>query len=76
MFKFQDSASVEHLRTVENVFHSIHSKVEVIHDFEWGINNSRQGLNKGLTHGFLVTFKREADRGIYLPHLSSSPCIC
>ncbi|MEC9092861.1 MAG: Dabb family protein, partial [Planctomycetota bacterium] len=27
-----------------------------------------ENKSKGFTHGFLVTFRSEADRAIYLPH--------
>jgi len=68
MFKFQDTATPEQVKVVEDAFHALKSKIDVIHDYEWGINNSPEGLNKGLTHCFFVTFKSEADREIYLPH--------
>jgi len=68
MFKFQDTATPEAIKVVEDAFHALPDKIDVIHDYEWGINNSPEGLNKGLTHCFLVTFKSEADREVYLPH--------
>ncbi|MDO1502682.1 Dabb family protein [Winogradskyella maritima] len=36
--------------------------------YEWGTNNSPEGLDKGFTHAFFLTFKSEEDRAIYLPH--------
>ncbi len=68
MFKFLDTATPEQVKVVEDAFHELPKKIDAIHDYEWGINNSPEGLNKGLTHCFLVTFKSEADRQIYLPH--------
>jgi hypothetical protein len=59
MFKFKDSSSPEDIKKVE---------IKEIKDFEWGINNSPENLNQGLTHCFLVTFGSEKDREIYLPH--------
>jgi len=35
---------------------------------EWGTNNSPENLNKGFTHGFVLTFKTEKDRDAYLVH--------
>jgi hypothetical protein len=35
-----------------------------IHSFEWGTNNSPEGLDKGFTHLFFVTFKSESDREV------------
>ena len=43
-------------------------KIDAIHDYEWGTNNSPEDHAKGYTHCFLVTFKSEADRDAYLPH--------
>lgn len=68
MFKFQDTATPEAIKVVEDAFHALPQKIDAIYDYEWGINNSPEGLNKGLTHCFLVTFKSEADRETYLPH--------
>ena len=41
---------------------------KTIKSFEWGLNNSPEGLDKGLTHCFFVTFDSEKDRDEYLPH--------
>ena len=67
-FKFKDSATQDDIVTVEKAFAELPSKIEQIRDFEWGINNSPENLNKGFTHGFLLTFNSEEDREIYLPH--------
>lgn len=37
-------------------------------DYSWGVNNSTEGLAKGFTHGFVMTFADEASRDGYLPH--------
>ncbi|MDT0608230.1 Dabb family protein [Croceitalea rosinachiae] len=68
LFKFKDETSVEKLKEIEDAFNALPSKIKEIQDYEWGLNNSPEGLNKGLTHCFFVTFKTEADRAIYLPH--------
>ena len=49
-------------------FVALPEKIPQIRAFEWGTNNSPEGLNKGLTHCFLLTFNSEEDREIYLPH--------
>jgi len=68
LFNFNDQASPEKLKEIEDAFSMLPSKIPQINDFEWGINNSPEGLNKGFTHCFVVTFKTEEDRAIYLPH--------
>lgn len=68
LFKFKDSATTEQVKAVEDAFRELPSKIKEIKDFEWGINNSPEGLNQGLTHCFFVSFASEADREVYLPH--------
>ena len=68
LFKFKKEARSEAIKNIENAFIALPSKINTINDFEWGLNNSPEGLNKGLTHCFLVTFDSEEDRAAYLPH--------
>tara|TARA_B110000240_G_C13478373_1_gene444158 strand:- start:911 stop:1297 length:387 start_codon:yes stop_codon:yes gene_type:complete len=68
LFKFKKEATQEAIKNIENAFISLPSKIETITDFEWGLNNSPEALNKGLTHCFFVTFDSEEGRDIYLPH--------
>ncbi len=68
MFQFKDSSSEADVQTVVDAFRELPSKVSQIADFEYGVNNSPEGLAGGLTHCFLVTFNSEADRAAYLPH--------
>ncbi|MFT4534937.1 MAG: hypothetical protein ACJA1A_002151 [Saprospiraceae bacterium] len=68
LFKFKEASSKEEIQKIETAFSNLPSKIEQIKDFEWGLNNSPEGLNKDFTHCFLVTFDNEEDRAIYLPH--------
>lgn len=68
LFKFKDSATEEEVKRVEQAFAELPSKIPQITDFEWGLNNSTENLDKGFTHGFLLTFNDENGRDIYLPH--------
>ncbi|MDG1572338.1 Dabb family protein [Robiginitalea sp. M366] len=68
LFKFKADTPEAKLREIEAAFLELPSKIPQIVHMEWGINNSPEGLNKGLTHGFLLTFRSEADRDAYLPH--------
>ncbi len=68
MFKFKESSTSEEIQIVEEAFAALPSKIAAISDFEWGTNNSPEGLDKGFTHVFFVSFNSEADREIYLPH--------
>ncbi len=68
LFKFIESATKEDIAKVEKAFTSLPAKIPEIRSFEWGTNNSPEGLNKGYTHCFLLTFDSEEDRAVYLPH--------
>lgn len=68
LFKFLDSSTPEDIQQIEEAFAALPSQIEEIKDFEWGINNSPEGLDKGFTHCFVVTFDSEEGRDIYLPH--------
>ena len=68
MFKFKDTATAADIKTVEEAFKALPSKIKEIQSFEFGTNNSPEGLEKGFTHCFFLTFKSEEDRAIYLPH--------
>jgi quinol monooxygenase YgiN len=68
MFKFKADATKEQIKGIEEAFAALPSRIDVIHDFEWGTDNSPEMLAKGFTHCFLVTFKDEEARKAYLPH--------
>jgi len=68
MFKFKEDTSKEDIDKVQEAFSALPSKIPQIHSYEWGTNNSPEGLDKGFTHIFFLTFKSEDDRAVYLPH--------
>ncbi len=68
LFKFKDAATTENTKSVENAFALLPSKISLIKDFEWGINNSPEKINEGLTHCFFVSFTGEKDRDDYIVH--------
>ena len=68
LFKFKSTATRDQISEVVKAFRSLPEKIDAIHDFESGTDVSIENKSKGFTHGFLVTFRNEADRAIYLPH--------
>ncbi len=68
MFKFKDSASKADIQKVVDSFIALPSKIDAIHDFEWGTDVSVENKTKGFTHCFVVTFRNEKGREVYLPH--------
>ncbi|MFD0796955.1 Dabb family protein [Maribacter chungangensis] len=68
LFKFKDETTKEDIQKVAEAFSALPNKIPQIKGYEWGTNNSPEGLDKGFTHCFFLSFKSEADRAIYLPH--------
>jgi hypothetical protein len=68
LFKFKETATNADIQKIEAAFAELPSKINTIKNFEWGLNNSPEGLEKGFTHCFFVTFDSEAGRETYLPH--------
>ena len=68
MFKFKEGTDAADIRKIENAFCALPSKIDAIHDFEWGTDVSIENRQKGFTHCFFVSFLSEADRAVYIPH--------
>jgi hypothetical protein len=67
-FKFKPEATREQIRKVETEFVALKTRIPQIVALEWGTDNSPEKLAEGFTHCFIVTFKTEEDRDLYLPH--------
>lgn len=67
-FKFKESASKDDVQKVEEAFAALPSKISQIASFESGTNVSPEKLDKGFTHGYLLTFHSQTDRDEYLVH--------
>ncbi len=68
LFKFKESSTSTDIQNIELAFDEMIPKIPEIKDFERGINNSPENLNKGFTHCYLFTFNSEEDRDEYLTH--------
>ena len=68
LFQFKESSSKEDVQRVIDDFRGLRDKIPEIASFEYGTDNSPEGLADGFTHCFLLTFKSEKDREVYLPH--------
>jgi len=67
-FKFKPDAKKEQIDEVVAGFRDLKKKIPFIQEFSWGTNMSPEKLDKGFTHGFLLSFKTEKDRDAYLVH--------
>lgn len=68
LFSFKSTSTAADVKKVEDAFRALPAKIKEISAFEWGTNNSPENLNQGFTHCFLVSFRSEKDREVYLPH--------
>lgn len=68
LFKFKDESTAQQIKEVEDAFRALPSKIKEVKAFEWGTNNSPEGLAQGYTHCFFVSFASEEARAVYLPH--------
>ena len=67
-FKFKADATQEQIATIEKEFAALKTKISAVESLEWGTDVSPEGLGKGYTHCWIVTFKDAADRDSYLKH--------
>jgi hypothetical protein len=68
LFKYKPEVTPAQLDEINRAFQDLKRQIPEVRDFERGINNSPEGLDKGFTHGYLITFSSEEDRAAYLPH--------
>jgi hypothetical protein len=68
LFQFHEQVTPAQVDEVAKAFARLPAQIPEIVAFEWGTDVSVEGKAQGFTHGFLVTFKDEAGRDVYLPH--------
>lgn len=70
LFGFTPATTPDQVRAIEEAFAALPAQIPEIIDFEWGTDVSVENAARGYTHCFLVTFRDEAGRATYLPHLA------
>jgi len=70
MFGFKSHTSKSETAEIIQRFAKLRDTILEITAFEYGDNNSPEGLNNGLSHCFLLSFDSLAARDIYLSHQS------
>jgi hypothetical protein len=68
LFSFKASAHRESVAEIEAAFARLPEQIDLIRAYEWGTNVSPEGIDRGYTHCFLLTFASTADRDAYLVH--------
>ena len=66
--RFRAGTTDELIETVMAAFRDLCGKIEGIVSFEYGVNNSPEGRNHGMTHVITLTFADAQARDAYLPH--------
>lgn len=68
LFGWKANANNDSVAAAIKAFEALPKQINLIKKFEWGVNNSPENLNQGLTHCFLLTFTTEKERDAYLVH--------
>lgn len=67
-FQYKEGTPAKKIAEINRAFAALKRKIPGIVAFEMGENNSPEGLNKGFTHCYIVTFENDEARKVYLPH--------
>lgn len=65
LFGFVPDATEADIAEVVRRFAALRHLVPGVEDFEWGLNNSPENLNRGLTHCFTLSFGSTDERDAY-----------
>ncbi len=65
---FRADVPAGELRHVLREFEQLPARIPGVIGFQWGTDNSPEGLQKGFTHGFFMTFESAEALEAYLPH--------
>ncbi len=68
LFKFTEETKEGVVKGLVEDFQQLEQKISEVISIESGMNESPEGLNKGMTHCFIVTFRTDSDRDMYLVH--------
>jgi hypothetical protein len=68
LFGFKKTSTPGEVNRIEEEFGKLPALIPLVRGYEWGTNNSPEGLAQGHTHCFLLTFDRAEDRDAYLVH--------
>ena len=68
LLRFKAEASAAAIAAIELGFVALRSQIDGVRDLEWGTDVSPEGLAKGYTHAFMLSFDDADARDNYLPH--------
>ncbi|MEY2600224.1 MAG: hypothetical protein RLZZ244_418 [Verrucomicrobiota bacterium] len=67
-FKFKPEATKEEVQKIEQSFVALKGKISQIQSMEWGTDVSTEGLSKGLTHMWILSFADMQSLKTYIEH--------
>jgi hypothetical protein len=68
LFQFKPDTTAQTIQRATDDLRRLSRVIGGITAFSIGTNSSPEGLARGLTHGFVMTFQDEAARDAYLTH--------
>src|SRR5947199_6576465 len=68
LFKFKEGTTDEQIQKTFDELIELSENVPGGEDYVAGANKSPEGMNKGFTHGFVMTFPDAAAPDAYIPH--------
>ena len=68
LLRFLPTALRADIAAIEVAFAALRTLVPGVSDLEWGLDTSPEGLAKGFTHAFMLSFAGAPQRDAYLPH--------
>ena len=68
LFQFKAGTPEATVRAIEQAFRAFALRLPFVTGLEWGRNSSPEGLDRGFSHCFIVSFHDAAGRDAYLPH--------
>ncbi|MFN5464021.1 MAG: Dabb family protein [Cyanobacteriota bacterium] len=68
LFRFRSDLPDGAVASIFAELRALQARIDGITGFSGGADSSKEGLTKGYTHGFCMTFQDAAARDAYLPH--------
>ncbi len=68
LLKLKNTTTERKIREIFAALDGLRGKIPGLLDFSGGPYSSGEGLHKGFTHGFVMTFADPQSRDAYLPH--------
>lgn len=68
LLRFREDAAKQDVDRVFAELAGLKSRIPGLLSFSGGAYSSPEGMSKGFTHGFCMTFRDAAARDVYLPH--------